>query len=124
MDLMELFKLHQRCLPVSIYYEGMNSAVLYLFAHKYFQDHVDGMRDGTPKYSMDELYVICSRFKYQLNQLGYNIGRFSVPRDRRGIVPTIRDLCNLPDLNWNELKIVKPIEMYSQARREWVHVYI
>lgn len=66
-ELMELFEKHQKYLPIILYNRDITFGLSCLFTQKYFQDHLDGMQSATPKYSVEDLDVIRTRFQFQLS---------------------------------------------------------
>ncbi|KAH8552968.1 hypothetical protein BGW37DRAFT_487889, partial [Umbelopsis sp. PMI_123] len=72
MKLRELFQLHQQYLPICLYYRNFMSGLEYIETEKYFQDHLNGVNIGIPKYSSQDLDIISDRLNYQLTFLtGY-----------------------------------------------------
>ncbi|KAI9284748.1 hypothetical protein BC943DRAFT_325522 [Umbelopsis sp. AD052] len=101
-DLMGLYHLHQRCIPISLFYDtAERTAFDFMWTSKEFYDHVKALETETIKYSAFELGVIAKRFKHQLNHLGYFIGRFE-NRKTDWMVRVKADLGEMPCFTWNE----------------------
>jgi hypothetical protein len=101
-DLMDLYKLHQQCIPISLFYDtAQRTAIDFLWTSKEFYDHIEALQTEIIKYSPFELGVIAKRFKHQLNHLGYFIGRFENPKTD-WMIRVKADLCDIPDFAWNE----------------------
>jgi hypothetical protein len=97
----ELFQLHQRCLPICLYYFNGIKSLHYIETEKYFQDHLNGVNSGTPKYSSDELDTISTRLKNQLNRLGFETGRF--PSLHHHHINKV-DLSNIIQFTWEQIE--------------------
>ncbi|KAI8579643.1 hypothetical protein K450DRAFT_240784 [Umbelopsis ramanniana AG] len=101
-DMMGLYHLHHRCMPVSLFYDtAERTAYDFILTSKEFYDHVKALETEIIKYSAFELGVIAKRFKHQLNHLGYLIGRFENPKTD-WMVRVKADLGEIPSLTWNE----------------------
>lgn len=99
---MDLYHLHKRCIPVSLFYDtAERTAYDFFWTSKEFYDHVMALETEVIKYSAFELGAIAKRFKYQLNHLGYIIGRFENPKTD-WMIRVKADLGEIPHFTWDE----------------------